>query len=226
MNPKLLVFVIGRNDDKKFQKIFHKYGIIFRVGAYCKGTASKKIKVSFGLDEVEKEIIYCLIPGYLEANIFYDLKRLLKIEKPGRGIAFTVNLNASEAFLKEALEDIKPSREEIEMEKDKNYSLIVSIVNEGHADQVMSVARKEGASGGTLINGLGLETKEIRNLLGISISPEKDIVLIIALDEDKKQIMEAITDKVGITKDGNGIIFSLPVESVIGIGNHINFDKN
>jgi len=42
--------------------------------------------------------------------------------------------------------------------------------------------------------------------------------LIIATNEGKKKMTE-ISEKCGITSDANGLVISLPVDNVIGLGN-------
>ena len=102
------------------------------------------------------------------------------------------------------------------MEK-ANKHLIVTISNEGYAENIMNAAKKAGATGGTTINGRGLETDKIIKFLGISIEPEKDIVLILADSDKKNDIMEEILESCGLKTPGAGICFSLPVDHVVGL---------
>ena len=53
--------------------------------------------------------------------------------------------------------------------------------------------------------------------LGISLHPHKEIVFILAQSDTKKDIMTAIKDRAGLATPGSGILFTLPVESVMGI---------
>lgn len=105
--------------------------------------------------------------------------------------------------------------------KEANKHLIVTISNEGYAESIMSAAKKAGATGGTTINGRGLETEKVIKILGISIEPEKDIVLILASDDKKNDIMNEIVDKCGLKTRGAGICFSLPVDHVVGLSEEI-----
>ena len=109
------------------------------------------------------------------------------------------------------------------MKKDKKYELIISIVGEGSGTLCMEAAKKVGAGGGTLINGIGLGSKDAMKLLGITIEPEKDIVLILTEKTNKKMIMEEISEVIGLNENGRGICFSLPVESTIGLTEKIEF---
>jgi nitrogen regulatory protein PII len=97
------------------------------------------------------------------------------------------------------------------------YHLIITIVNSGFFDQVMEAAKKAGARGGTVVHARGLGSKEAKKYLGITIQPEKDLILILTPKEKKLAIMESIMHEVGLNTAGNGICFSLPVDSAMGI---------
>ena len=103
------------------------------------------------------------------------------------------------------------------MENKVVYSLIVAILNRGFSDVAMSAARSAGAKGGTVISARSSGLHEEETFFGISILPEKELVLILTADESKNAIMRAIIKHVGIETEGGGIIFSLPVTDVEGV---------
>jgi len=105
----------------------------------------------------------------------------------------------------------------------QEFDLIITIVNRGFDDVVMDAARSAGATGGTVLNARGAGVHEAEKFFGISIQPEKDLILILAKREEKKQIMHAIRNEVGLNKEGRGLSFSMPVEDVCGIV-HMNLD--
>ncbi len=108
---------------------------------------------------------------------------------------------------------------------ERKYSLIVTIINRGYAEKAMDAARDAGARGGTIIYGHGAGLHEAETFFGISIHPEKELVLILADNESKNEIMQAIAKKVGMTAEGAGISFSLPVNNVTGIAHINHFEK-
>ena len=61
------------------------------------------------------------------------------------------------------------------------------------------------------------ESEKIIKFLGISIEPEKDIVLILANNDKKNEIMNEIVSSCGLKTPGAGICFSLPVDHVVGL---------
>ena len=98
-----------------------------------------------------------------------------------------------------------------------NHDLILTIVNRGFADEVMTAAKKAGAFGGTVVNARGTGTNELQEFFGALIQPEKELVMILTEREKRNQIMTAICKDAGSDKEGMGISFSLPVDAVAGI---------
>ena len=97
------------------------------------------------------------------------------------------------------------------------HEAIVCIVNSGFSEAVMDAAKKFGARGGTVLNGRGTAGKDAEKFFGISVQPEKEIVLIVVPTECKDNILHALYKEVGLESKGQGIAFSLPVDSVVGI---------
>lgn len=108
---------------------------------------------------------------------------------------------------------------------DNKYSLIITIVNKGFEEVVMEAARSEGARGGTVLKARGTGEKEAVKFMGLSIEPEKDLVLILSETEKRHNIMKAIHTKAGLNTEGQGLAFALPVEDVTGIFNLINKEE-
>lgn len=110
------------------------------------------------------------------------------------------------------------------MENKNVFSLIISIVNRGYSDEVMDAARDSGAKGGTIMYAHGAGLHNTETFFGISIHPEKEIVLILASEETRPHIMQSIVKRVGMESEGAGITFSLPVTDVAGIANINNYE--
>ena len=98
-----------------------------------------------------------------------------------------------------------------------SYEMIVCIVNNGFSDDVMSAAREYGAKGGTVLTARGTANQEAETFFGISIQPEKEVVLILVPAKIKDDILHAIYQKVGLATPGQGIAFTLPVENAVGL---------
>ena len=97
------------------------------------------------------------------------------------------------------------------------FDLIVTIVNRGAAIDVVEASKRAGAEGGTIINGRGSGIHETAKLFGIPIEPEQDIVLTLIDHTKTEQVLQAISDEVGLQEAGKGIAFVLNVERTVGI---------
>jgi len=99
----------------------------------------------------------------------------------------------------------------------KDFELVVCIVNEGFAESVMDAARVQGAKGGTIISARGTANPEAEKIFNITVEPHKEVVLIIVKKDIADNVMKAIYDSVGLNTEGTGIAFALPVDETLGI---------
>ena len=99
----------------------------------------------------------------------------------------------------------------------KNYELIIVIVNQGYTGVVMDAAKECGARGGTTLVAHGTGNKELGTFFGIVIQPEKEIVFILVDEEIKDKVMLNIYKQAGLETKGSGIAFSIKVSDVIGL---------
>ena len=97
------------------------------------------------------------------------------------------------------------------------HEVIFCIVNSGFADEVMHAAREFGAGGGTVLRARGTANPNAEKLFNIAIQPEKEIVMILVNSSIKDAILHALYKAVGLNTPGQGIAFSMPVESVVGL---------
>lgn len=214
----LLTIVSSVNKEKYYLKILNKYRIKFKAITHGRGTASSSLLEYFGLNEVERVIMLAIVPSIMSKYILKYMDEKMKMSEPGNGIAFTISLSSSTKYMNDTY--AKVEMEDIDME-DANKHLIITIANEGFAEIIMNAAKKVGATGGTTINGRGLETEKIIKFLGISIEPEKDIVLILADNDKKNDIMNEIVSSCGLKTPGAGICFSIPVDHVAGLNHNL-----
>lgn len=92
------------------------------------------------------------------------------------------------------------------------FQLLVCIVNAGFSQNVMEAARAAGARGGSIIRGRGSANPEAEEFFNITIQPDKEVILILVTEDIKDAVMTAVFKNSGLSTDGQGIAFSLPVE--------------
>lgn len=94
------------------------------------------------------------------------------------------------------------------------------VVNAGFAELVVDFIRSQGSSGATIINSRGISTQH-KEIMGISIDKEKEMVLTLVESETADMIMEAIKQNPSFKSEAHGICFTLPVEKSVGINRFI-----
>ena len=100
---------------------------------------------------------------------------------------------------------------------DSKYSIIAVNVNRGYSNEVMDAAREAGASGGSVINSRKIADEAVCNKWGLGNQEEKVIVIIVADDGRKVDIMKKISEKCGLNSDAKGMVFSIPIDEVEGL---------
>ena len=82
----------------------------------------------------------------------------------------------------------------------------------------MAEARKAGAAGGTILNARGTGKEEDVKFFGITLVPEKEMLLIVTEDSKAPAILEAIRKIPHLTEPGGGIVYAMNVEQFIVLG--------
>jgi nitrogen regulatory protein PII len=90
------------------------------------------------------------------------------------------------------------------------------VVSAGFAELVVDFIRSQGANGATIIHARGINAMQ-KDILGISIDIEKEIVLSLVDSEVADKILEAIKQNPTFKTEAHGICFALPVDKTVGL---------
>lgn len=96
------------------------------------------------------------------------------------------------------------------------YDMIITIVARGFSDYVISAARDAGATGATILYARGTADVD-KHIMGISLQPEREVVLTLVKTQERRKIMQAINESTSLLEEGRGFCFSLPVSDVFGL---------
>ena len=104
-----------------------------------------------------------------------------------------------------------------------HFKLIIAFVEDSKTDDVMEAAREAGATGATVINnarGEGLEAS--RSFFGLSLTTQRDVMLLLVETHLSRQILEHIGE-VGEFDEtpGTGIAFMIDVEDAVGVAHQV-----
>ena len=105
--------------------------------------------------------------------------------------------------------------------KTKNHEVIFAIVNSGFAEDVMEVARAQGARGGTILNARGVAKEDAAAFFGITLHADKEILMMVVDKDIRDAVLNAIYNEMGMAKAAQGIAFALPVSDVAGLAPRI-----
>lgn len=164
------------------------------------------------LTDTRKEILLMLLDRQTIENSFEVIAEKFKFYKANHGIAFTMPVDEILGSHLYPGPYEKKNEEETPM-----FKAIFIIVDKGKAEEVMTAANKAGARGGTIINARGSGIHETTKVFNMEISPEKEVVLILAKKEDTEAITTQIVDDLEISKPGNGIIFVQDIGRAYGL---------
>ena len=232
---KLLFFIVDWSHVHVVSDVFVEGNVRFHFVTKGMGTASNEILDLLGIGAGDKAVVICLEQAVGVSVLMKEVRKRLRRDSPGAGIAFTIPLSAindpvllifkqsilkNDKIVKELEKKSQGEGENMtdEFSGDKiTNDLIVSIVNQGYSDEFMNTAREAGATGGTVINARGQAHEGAVKFFGISVQDEKEIILILTSREQKVPIMRAVCETHGLNSKAQGLVFSLPVDNVMGL---------
>lgn len=205
----LVCFIVDVNVGSRVVHLAKDYGASGGTIFFGVGTIHNSVLEIFGLDNIRREIVLMAVPQESVESLLANLGKKLHLEKPNHGISFRtpiVNIWGSQGCYSLTGK-----------ENDVMHQAIITIVNQGQADNVIAAAVEAGAKGGTIINGRGAGSKEMTILFGIEVEPEIEIVLILASTSESLGICRSIKQQLQIEEPGNGILFTVNLSQTIGL---------
>lgn len=189
----------------------------------ARGTAKSNVMEYFGLSGAEKNIVVSVIPESMERRLLSVAVNSLKLYLVGKGIAFTVPLTALSSLIADAVvADKVPAKGggkmPTKMPTANKYDLIAVVYRQELSDAVLEATRSAGAVGGTLVHARTLSSAGVEQFVGVTLGAETEILLILTKRELRNDIMKAAQSVAGLKTDGSGVVFSMPVDALVGIG--------
>ena len=217
MELNFIISVVDRERAQDMNKLYRELDLPLTVTMLGRGTATGETLESLGLVATEKSILTTIADREKTIQIIKSAKRKLFIDIPGHGILMSIPLKSVGGG--RTLAYFMNSAQESKGVPDMNFEheLILVILNQSYTDDVMIAARDAGAGGGTVIHAKGIGAKYTQKFFEVSLSNEKEIILIAAKSSKKAEIMKAIVEKAGPETPAGAIVFSLPISSVAGL---------
>ena len=213
----LMSTITDRRTADAFLQLYEAHGVNVTLRTVGTGTAVQETLSTLGLEKTEKAVLLAVVTAQTWQEVQRDLRRKMRVDVPGTGIAVTVPLSSiggkrALGFLTE--HQTLTWKEESTL-KDTRYELLLVIANQGYTGSIMDAARAAGAGGGTVIHAKGTGMEGAAPFLGMELVNEKELVLIVSRTAQKNRIMKAIMD--GADRRAGAIVFSLPVTDTAGL---------
>ena len=216
----MLLSIIGRGKGAQYIRMIKERGLYLNYQFVGAGTASSEMMDLLGLGNNDKDIMLSFGTYKAIDKLCGDFSKAIGTSSGYGGIAMVISPTA---FSRITAEIIKRNSTEIEkgdgnnMHSEFDYSLILISVNRGYTDAVMQVAKKAGATGGTIIKARLAEAQEIEAYANTKLDEEKEIVTILAPNSIRNQILEDINRDFGLKSEAQGTVLSIPVDKVFKI---------
>lgn len=234
--PKLVTAIIDRVNTPALEALLQEKHVHMQYMFNAKGTARSSVLRSLGLSGSDKTVCICIEPQVIAVPLITSISDRMELFRKGNGIAFHVPISGvsmAVAKLFDSEKEIMYERLEHWMEtnyeqgvSEVKYSLVLSVINQGYSDALIEAAHSVGIPGGTIINARHANIEQAVKFFGVSLQSEKEIVLIVVKNNEKKALMQAITKVCGISTPANGVVISLPVENCLGLsGNEISSEN-
>ena len=213
----IILTIIEPPQTQIYMAILKRLDLKLNLELRGRGTASKRLLARLGLDPRPKCAVISSAGEESTQKLMRAVKRELYIDAPGNGISIAIPIKSVGGA--KTLEYMQGSDAAYTTPTKSEYDteLIVVIANEGHTDSIMDAALEAGARGGTILHAKGTAGSDKDRFYNLTISDEKEMLLIVSSSADKTAIMRAILKKCGPATDAGAISFSLPVSVAMGL---------
>ena len=219
MNKKImcLLSIVQQGKGKKLMKALRDLKVAMNFQTVGMGTAPTEMMDIFGLGSHDKDVIISIGAETNIREMIANFGENFQSHSKYGGLMIVLDVSASSRLLNEILNFQIMQKEFAPMRNEHHNNLIVISVNEGYSESVMQLARKAGATGGTVIKGRLADGEQFTEFVNTEVSGEREILFILAPAKVGAQIMTDVNKDFGITSPANGIIFALPTEKAFKI---------
>ena len=218
--PMVLLSIVERDKGKKLIKELENINIKVNFQCVGLGTAPTEMMDIFGLGTKDKDIIISLGAETAAKDMMANFGTTFESHSKYGGLMIILKVSAANRILTEILHfntDKNLEKGTGPMKNEHHNNLIIISVNEGYSEDVMHVARKAGATGGTIIKGRLANIEEFADLGKTEVDGEREILCILAPLKTSAQIMEDVNKEFGMTSAANGITIAIPTEKAYKI---------
>lgn len=217
---QMLCAIVERGNGQALIGQLSQMGMGYQLRFTGRGTASSEMMDILGLGSTEKDVVISMGTDGAVADAVRHFSDNLSSTRY-RGIMMLFSPDAVSRLLAVILtmkkSDAPERKESVAMKNEHQHSLILVVVNQGYTDQVMRIARRSGATGGTVIRARLADAEKESQFHGITLQEEKEIVAILAPDSIRDQLMADVNQECGFRSEAQGVLCAVPVDKAFKI---------
>ena len=215
---KLLLSFVPRHKGELLVAALKEAGARGGTIAHGRALLDNKILQALSLADAHQDVVFTLMSD--EAGAVVEAARQAGRAAPKKlsGLALVLDVSGMMVRMTPEAAETATGMQTRSERMESGYTLLTVIVNTGYAEDVMAVARKAGAKGGTILVARGTGTKEDVKFFGITLVPEKEVLMIVAEKDGVEPILAAIRTVPTLNEPGGGIVYSMNVEEFVVLG--------
>lgn len=219
---RLFSCLVGRHKGEALVGVAKAAGARGGTISFGRSVGESKILQALSLADVQQEMVFFLV-GEEEGDAVIHAVARAALENPKKFTGYATVVEVPRMMIRSANAAAQPApnntlQENGSKRMNSGHQLITIITNSGYADDVMAAARKAGASGGTILTARGTGTAEDVIFFGITLVPEKEMLLIVVKDEMADTIINAVHSVPNLNEPGGGIVYTTRVEQFFVLG--------
>ena len=217
--PMSVIFtIVERGKGAAAIRLFTRNQVYLHTQFPGKGTATSEIMDILGLGSTEKDIIISYATSAAASLLLNKLDNDLRGAVSSGGIAFSIPLTGLSNLVLATITyktELKKGDNKVSSEHRGENSLILITCNQGTGDMVMDTAKKAGARGGTVLRARLSGAEELESSYGLTMTPEKEILMIIVPNGIRNAVMESVNQAHGLRSEAEAVICSLGVDRFV-----------
>ena len=218
MESKMIYALVGRSSGELLVTAAKKAGARGGTIIPCRSISGNAVLQFFGIGERDRDAVIIVTDDQTLKPILDAMQSVALGTKRLSGFIAVTSVSSVMKFTadRKRMEYFKTGEQT--MNKETSHEMIFVIVNSGFADDVMAAARNAGANGGTILNARGTGKQEDMKFFGITIVPEKEILMIVTAKEKSAAILDAIKALDCFATPGSGVVFTSDVDNFTILG--------
>lgn len=214
----LIITVVERGKGATAIKLFTRNQVYLHSQCPGRGTATSEIMDILGLGTTEKDVIISYATSAAARRLLSMLDNEMRGAVTSGGITFSLPLTGLSNLVLSTIAyktDLKKGDYNMSNEHKDENSLILITCNQGASGDVMETAKKAGARGGTVLRAWLSGVEELERSYGLTLTPEKEILIIIVPNDIRNAVMESVNAEHGLRSRSEAVVCSLGIDQFV-----------